>query len=118
MRTDRRFRRVSSPAVRCIWQEQASGTLTLADDDDVHLSNSKRKFCSTPTISPTRKAQAAKLRLPAQPGSELIVLQQRLIPRCLKRGSSARSRRVVLDRTDNYYHAPEINAACVALNTC
>ncbi len=55
------------------------GTLTLADDDDVHLSNLQRQILFTTDDIAHPKAQAQNWR-PAQlnPGSELIVLQQRL----------------------------------------
>ncbi|MDI5675744.1 HesA/MoeB/ThiF family protein, partial [Salmonella enterica subsp. enterica serovar Anatum] len=62
------------------------------------------------------KAQAAKLRLAQlNPGSELIVLQQRLTGDVLKNAVAHAD--VVLDCTDNMATRQEINAACVALNT-
>ncbi|EDQ6709194.1 HesA/MoeB/ThiF family protein [Salmonella enterica subsp. enterica serovar Berta] len=92
------------------------GTLTLADDDDVHLSNLQRQILFTTDDIAHPKAQAAKLRLAQlNPGSKLIVLQQRLTGDVLKNAVAHAD--VVLDCTDNMATHQEINAACVALNT-
>ncbi|EAB9082986.1 HesA/MoeB/ThiF family protein [Salmonella enterica] len=92
------------------------GTLTLADDDDVHLSNLQRQILFTTDDIAHPKAQSAKLRLAQlNPGSELIVLQQRLTGDVLKNAVARAD--VVLDCTDNMATRQEINAACVALNT-
>ncbi|EAA5960659.1 HesA/MoeB/ThiF family protein [Salmonella enterica subsp. enterica serovar Stanleyville] len=92
------------------------GTLTLADDDDVHLSNLQRQILFTTDDIAHPKAQAAKLRLAQlNPGSKLIVLQQRLTGDVLKNAVARVD--VVLDCTDNMATRQEINAACVALNT-
>lgn len=92
------------------------GKLTLADDDDVHLSNLQRQILFTTDDIAHPKAQAAKLRLAQlNPGSELIVLQQRLTGDVLKNAVARAD--VVLDCTDNMATRQEINAACVALNT-
>ncbi|EBW3943207.1 HesA/MoeB/ThiF family protein [Salmonella enterica subsp. enterica serovar Emek] len=92
------------------------GTLTLADDDDVHLSNLQRQLLFTTDDIAHPKAQAAKLRLAQlNPGSKLIVLQQRLTGDVLKNAVAHAD--VVLDCTDNMATRQEINAACVALNT-
>ncbi|EBG3523341.1 HesA/MoeB/ThiF family protein [Salmonella enterica subsp. enterica serovar Brancaster] len=92
------------------------GKLTLADDDDVHLSNLQRQILFTTDDIAHPKAQAAKLRLAQlNPGSKLIVLQQRLTGDVLKNAVSRAD--VVLDCTDNMATRQEINAACVALNT-
>ncbi|EHY8591822.1 HesA/MoeB/ThiF family protein [Salmonella enterica] len=92
------------------------GKLTLADDDDVHLSNLQRQILFTTDDIAHPKAQAAKLRLAQlNPGSKLIVLQQRLTGDVLKNAVAHSD--VVLDCTDNMATRQEINAACVALNT-
>ncbi|ECA2009605.1 HesA/MoeB/ThiF family protein [Salmonella enterica subsp. enterica serovar Newport] len=92
------------------------GKLTLVDDDDVHLSNLQRQILFTTDDIAHPKAQAAKLRLAQlNPGSELIVLQQRLTGDVLKNAVAHAD--VVLDCTDNMATRQEINAACVALNT-
>ncbi|EJO9339230.1 HesA/MoeB/ThiF family protein [Salmonella enterica] len=92
------------------------GKLTLADDDDVHLSNLQRQILFTTDDIAHPKAQAAKLRLAQlNPGSKLIVLQQRLTGDVLKNAVAHAD--VVLDCTDNMATRQEINAASVALNT-
>ncbi|EBL7546788.1 HesA/MoeB/ThiF family protein [Salmonella enterica] len=92
------------------------GKLTLADDDDVHLSNLQRQILFTTDDIAHPKAQAAKLRLAQlNPGSKQIVLQQRLTGDVLKNAVAHAD--VVLDCTDNMATRQEINAACVALNT-
>lgn len=54
------------------------GTLTLADDDDVHLSNLQRQILFTTDDIARPKAQAAKRHLARlNPDSELVVLEQR-----------------------------------------
>ncbi|EAS8987414.1 HesA/MoeB/ThiF family protein [Salmonella enterica] len=92
------------------------GTLTLADDDDVHLSNLQRQILFTIDDIARPKAQAAKLRLARlNPDSKLIVLKQRLAGDALKNAVARAD--IVLDCTDNVATRQEINAACVALNT-
>ncbi|EJS4655510.1 HesA/MoeB/ThiF family protein [Salmonella enterica] len=92
------------------------GTLTLADDDDVHLSNLQRQILFTTDDIARPKAQAAKLRLAwLNPDSKLIVLKQRLAGDALKNAVARAD--IVLDCTDNVATRQEINAACVALNT-
>ncbi|EAV7069088.1 HesA/MoeB/ThiF family protein [Salmonella enterica] len=92
------------------------GTLTLADDDDVHLSNLQRQILFTTDDIARPKAQAAKLRLARlNPDSKLIVLKQRLAGDALKNAVARAD--IVLDCTDNVATRQEINAACVALNT-
>ncbi|EDX7993807.1 HesA/MoeB/ThiF family protein [Salmonella enterica subsp. enterica serovar Saintpaul] len=92
------------------------GKLTLVDDDDVHLSNLQRQILFTTDDIAHPKAQAAKLRLAQlNPGSKLIVLQQRLTGDVLKNAVAHAD--VVLDCTDSMATRQEINAACVALNT-
>ncbi|EHF6035499.1 HesA/MoeB/ThiF family protein [Salmonella enterica] len=92
------------------------GKLTLVDDDDIHLSNLQRQILFTTNDIAHPKAQAAKLRLAQlNPGSKLIVLQQRLTGDVLKNAVAHAD--VVLDCTDNMATRQEINAACVALNT-
>ncbi|EGQ5462419.1 HesA/MoeB/ThiF family protein [Salmonella enterica subsp. enterica serovar Braenderup] len=92
------------------------GKLTLVDDDDIHLNNLQRQILFTTDDIAHPKAQAAKLRLAQlNPGSKLIVLQQRLTGDVLKNAVAHAD--VVLDCTDNMATRQEINAACVALNT-
>lgn len=92
------------------------GTLTLADDDDVHLSNLQRQILFTTDDIACSKSQVAQQHLTRlNPDIELLSLQQRLRGDAL-RYAVARAD-VVLDCTDNMATRQEINAACVALNT-
>lgn len=55
------------------------GTLTLADDDDVHLSNLQRQILFTTDDIARSKSQVAQQHLTRlNPDIELVVLQQRL----------------------------------------
>lgn len=76
------------------------GTLTLADDDDVHLSNLQRQILFTTDDIARSKSEVA---------------QQRLKGEALRHAVARAD--VVLDCTDNMTTRQEINAACVALNT-
>ncbi|MCS6039737.1 ThiF family adenylyltransferase [Klebsiella pneumoniae subsp. pneumoniae] len=92
------------------------GTLTLADDDAVHLSNLQRQdlvhqrgYRSAKSRSGTDPAQPAK---PAdQTGSAPAALSGEAL-----RAEVAKAD-VVLDCTDNMVTRQAINAACVALDT-
>ncbi len=80
------------------------------------MSNLQRQILFTTDDIAHPKAQAAKLRLAQlNPGSELIVLQQRLTGDVLKNAVARAD--VVLDCTDNMATRQEINVTCVALNT-
>ncbi|MDU4238933.1 MAG: HesA/MoeB/ThiF family protein [Citrobacter freundii] len=92
------------------------GTLTLADDDDVHLSNLQRQILFTTDDIARPKALAAERHLARlNPDSELVVLEQRLTGDALRHAVERAD--VVLDCTDNMATRQEINAACVSLNT-
>ncbi len=92
------------------------GTLVLADDDDVHLSNLQRQILFTTEDIDRPKSQVSQQRLTQlNPDIQLTALQQRLTGEALK-DAVARAD-VVLDCTDNMATRQEINAACVALNT-
>ena len=79
------------------------GTLVLADDDDVHLSNLQRQILFTTEDIDRPKSQVSQQRLTQlNPDIQLMALQQA---------------DVVLDCTDNMATRQEINATCVALNT-
>ncbi len=92
------------------------GTLVLADDDDVHLSNLQRQILFTTEDINSPKSQVSQQRLTQlNPDIQLTALQQRLTGEALK-DAVARAD-VVLDCTDNMATRQEINAACVALNT-
>ena len=91
------------------------GTLTLADDDAVHLSNLQRQILFTSADIDRPKAAAAKTRLSQlNPQITLIALQQRLSGEALR--AEVAKADVVLDCTDNMVTRQAINAACVALD--
>lgn len=92
------------------------GTLVLADDDDVHLSNLQRQILFTTEDIDRPKSQVSQQRLTQlNPDIQLTALQQRLTGEALK--DAVAQADVVLDCTDNMATRQEINAACVALNT-
>ena len=92
------------------------GTLTLADDDAVHLSNLQRQILFTSEDIDRPKAAAAKTRLSQlNPQIKLVALQQRLSGEALR--AEVAKADVVLDCTDNMVTRQAINAACVALDT-
>lgn len=92
------------------------GTLVLADDDDVHLSNLQRQILFTTEDIDLPKSQVSQQRLTQlNPDIQLMALQQRLTGETLK--DAVAQADVVLDCTDNMATRQEINATCVALNT-
>ena len=92
------------------------GTLVLADDDDVHLSNLQRQILFTTEDIDRPKSQVSQQRLTQlNPDIQLMALQQRLTGEALK--DAVAQADVVLDCTDNMATRQEINATCVALNT-
>ncbi|ADO50400.1 HesA/MoeB/ThiF family protein [[Enterobacter] lignolyticus] len=92
------------------------GTLVLADDDDVHLSNLQRQILFTADDINQPKSQATRARLSRlNPGISLIALQERLVGEALAREVARAD--VVLDCTDNMATRQAINAACVKTDT-
>ncbi|HGY4723378.1 TPA: ThiF family adenylyltransferase [Citrobacter amalonaticus] len=92
------------------------GTLVLADDDEVHLSNLQRQILFTTDDIARAKSQVAQQRLARlNPDIELLSLTQRLSGEALRHAVAQAD--VVLDCTDNMATRQEINAACVALDT-
>ena len=92
------------------------GTLVLADDDEVHLSNLQRQILFTTDDIARPKSLVTKQRLARlNPDIELLALQQRLTGDALRHAVERAD--VVLDCTDNMATRQEINAACVALDT-
>jgi sulfur carrier protein ThiS adenylyltransferase len=92
------------------------GTLVLADDDDVHVSNLQRQILFTSEDIAQPKTTAARARLAQlNPQIELIALKQRLGGKALL--DEVAKADVVLDCTDNMATRQAINAACVALKT-
>ncbi|MCU6665300.1 Sulfur carrier protein ThiS adenylyltransferase [compost metagenome] len=92
------------------------GTLVLADDDDVHLSNLQRQIVFTTDDLDQPKAQVTQRRLTQlNPDIRLIALQQRLEGDALNEQVAQAD--LVLDCTDNMATRQAINAACVTLDT-
>lgn len=92
------------------------GTLVLADDDAVHLSNLQRQILFTMDDIARLKSQAAAQRLQQlNPDIDLIALNQRLAGDLLHQEVARAD--VVLDCSDNMTTRQAINAACVASNT-
>ena len=92
------------------------GTLVLADDDEVHLSNLQRQILFTHQDIARPKAQTAQQRLQAlNPDIALIAMPERLSGERLH--SEVARADVVLDCSDNMATRQAINAACVALDT-
>ena len=92
------------------------GTLVLADDDDVHLSNLQRQILFTTDDVAQPKAHVTQRRLQQlNPDIRLIALQTRLEGNALQEEIARAD--VVLDCTDNMATRQAINAACVLLNT-
>ena len=92
------------------------GTLVLADDDEVHLSNLQRQILFTPDDLNQPKAEITRQRLhQLNPNIELIARQARLSGQSLQHDVAQAD--VVLDCTDNMSTRQAINAACVSLDT-
>ncbi|MGK9175666.1 HesA/MoeB/ThiF family protein [Yokenella regensburgei] len=92
------------------------GTLVLADDDDVHLSNLQRQIVFTTDDIARSKSQVTKQRLERlNPDITLIALEQRLAGDALLH--AVKHADVVLDCTDNMATRQAINAACVNTGT-
>ncbi|USR59802.1 HesA/MoeB/ThiF family protein [Lelliottia amnigena] len=92
------------------------GTLVLADDDDIHLSNLQRQTLFTMDDLGQSKAEVTKQRLARlNPDIELVALKEKLAGENLRHEVDRAD--VVLDCTDNMATRQAINAACVALNT-
>lgn len=90
------------------------GTLVLADDDDIHLSNLQRQILFTIDDLGQPKAQVTKRRLSQlNPDIQILARQQRLEGEALHHEISLAD--VVLDCTDNMATRQAINAACVVL---
>ncbi|MFC3189074.1 HesA/MoeB/ThiF family protein [Pseudocitrobacter faecalis] len=92
------------------------GTLVLADDDEVHLSNLHRQIAFSTRDIARPKAEATRARLAElNPDITLVTLSQRLAGDTLRQ--AVQDADLVLDCTDNMATRQAINAACVAQNT-
>ena len=92
------------------------GTLALADDDAVHLSNLQRQilFTTNDINQPKSEVTAQRLHL-LNPDIELVPLQLRLSGKALYEQVAVAD--LVLDCSDNMLTRQATNAACVSLNT-
>ncbi len=106
---------LGSPAA--LWLAGAGiGTLVLADDDSVHISNLQPQIMFTNDDINSPNASSAEQRLKQlNPGVQLVALHQRLSGEALSQAVSEAD--LVLDCTDNMATRHAINAACVAQST-
>ncbi len=89
------------------------GTITIADDDEVDLTNLQRQILHTSERVGMAKCESARLALQQiNPEIKLIGLQQRLQGEALDR--AVRAATVVIDCSDNFTTRHAINRACVA----
>jgi sulfur carrier protein ThiS adenylyltransferase len=92
------------------------GTLVLADDDTVHISNLQRQILFTEADIHQPKADVTRQRLSQlNPDIQLIALNQRLHAEVLHQ--QVQRAHVVLDCTDTMASRQAINAACVEHGT-
>lgn len=92
------------------------GTLLLADDDQLHLTNLQRQILYRSDQIPQGKAQLAKHQLQAlNPMITCIALEQRLQGDTLNDAVGRVD--LVLDCSDNMATRHAVNAACIATHT-
>ncbi|MAT83576.1 MAG: molybdopterin-synthase adenylyltransferase MoeB [Gammaproteobacteria bacterium] len=92
------------------------GTLIIADDDDVELSNLQRQIIhDTDAIGDAKVASAARTLKRLNPAVAIETVSTRLGPADLE--AQARRADVVLDATDNFTSRYAINDACWAAGT-
>ena len=92
------------------------GTLVLADDDSVHISNLQRQILFTVDDLDLPKAERATKRLAKlNPDIRLLTLRQRLGGDALRQQVAAAD--LVLDCSDNIATRQAVNAACVSTDT-
>jgi sulfur carrier protein ThiS adenylyltransferase len=91
------------------------GTLALADDDSVHISNLQRQILFTSNDIDQPKSQAARRHLQQlNPDITLHVIGERLAGDKLRQ--AVQEANLVLDCSDNMATRQAVNAACVAMN--
>lgn len=89
------------------------GTLLLADDDKVHISNLQRQILFTSQDIDQLKSQSARRHLQQlNPGIQLQAISERLHGEALSQAVSNVD--LVLDCSDNMATRHAVNAACVA----
>ncbi|MDX5630899.1 MULTISPECIES: HesA/MoeB/ThiF family protein [unclassified Brenneria] len=88
------------------------GTLLLADDDALHLTNLQRQILYRTTDINQPKAELARRQLQAlNPHAEIVALTERLGGETLRQAISRVD--VVLDCSDNMETRHAVNAACI-----
>lgn len=88
------------------------GTLLLADDDALHLTNLQRQILYRSADIDKPKAELARRQLQAlNPHAEIVALTERLGGEALQRAVSRVD--VVLDCSDNMETRHAVNAACI-----
>ncbi|MEE3664783.1 HesA/MoeB/ThiF family protein [Brenneria sp. g21c3] len=88
------------------------GTLLLADDDALHLTNLQRQILYRTTDINQPKAELARRQLQAlNPHAEIVALTERLGGETLRQAVSRVD--VVLDCSDNMETRHAVNAACI-----
>lgn len=89
------------------------GTLLLADDDALHLTNLQRQILYRTTDINQPKAELARRQLQAlNPHAEIVALTERLGGETLRQAISRVD--VVLDCSDNMETRHAVNAACIS----
>jgi len=89
------------------------GTLLLADDDTLHITNLQRQILYRSTDVSKSKAALAQRQLQAlNPQVESIALEQRLQGKTLQ--DAVERADLILDCSDNMTTRHEVNAACIA----
>lgn len=92
------------------------GTLTIADDDQLHVSNLQRQILyRTQDISRPKATLAKQQLLALNPLTEVITLTERLAGTALQH--AVQQADLVLDCSDNMTTRHAVNAACVRLQT-
>lgn len=88
------------------------GTLTIADDDQLHISNLQRQILyRTRDVSRPKAELAKQLLLALNPLIEVVALTERLAGETLD--NAVRRADLVLDCSDNMATRHAVNAACV-----
>lgn len=88
------------------------GTLLIADDDAVDLSNLQRQILHTETDIGTAKVESARVRLArVNPSLRIATIQERLEGRRLE--DQVQTVDIVIDGSDNFATRFAVNEACV-----
>jgi molybdopterin/thiamine biosynthesis adenylyltransferase len=89
------------------------GRITLADDDEVDLTNLQRQVMhATARIGQAKVESGREAMLALNPGIEVVALRERLEGERL--AEQVRAAQVVLDCSDNFATRHAVNRACIA----